>query len=158
MVGLDAAGKTTILYKLKIGDVETTIPTIGFCVDTAQYKNVTFISWDIGNEPRWSWKDYFDNVDAIIYVVDSIDHDRFEKTAQELENFLKFDALKDAKLLILANKQDLSNPISLQEMRKKFKLDEISNRQWNIQSTCAISGEGLSEGLDWLSTVITSKK
>ena len=52
MVGLDAAGKTTILYKLKLGDVVSTIPTIGFNVETVQYKNTTFTMWDIGGQDK----------------------------------------------------------------------------------------------------------
>ena len=53
MVGLDAAGKTTILYKLKLGDVVTTIPTIGFNVETVEYKNIEFTVWDIGGQLSW---------------------------------------------------------------------------------------------------------
>ena len=52
MVGLDAAGKTTILYKLKLGEVVTTIPTIGFNVETVEYKNISFTVWDVGGQDK----------------------------------------------------------------------------------------------------------
>ena len=53
MVGLDAAGKTTILYKLKLGEVVNTIPTIGFNVETVEYKNISFNVWDVGGQVRF---------------------------------------------------------------------------------------------------------
>lgn len=63
MVGLDAAGKTTILYKLKLGEIVTTIPTIGFNVETVEYKNICFTVWDVGGQDkiRPLWRHYFQN-------------------------------------------------------------------------------------------------
>ena len=52
-VGLDAAGKTTILYKLKLGEIVTTIPTIGFNVETVEYKNISFTVWDVGGQVKF---------------------------------------------------------------------------------------------------------
>ena len=80
MVGLDAAGKTTILYKLKLGEVVTTIPTIGFNVETVEYKNISFTVWDVGGQQsiRQLWKHYYANTDAIIYVIDSNDNKRIK--------------------------------------------------------------------------------
>ena len=79
MVGLDAAGKTTILYKLKLGDVVTTIPTIGFNVETVEYKNIKFTVWDVGGQDRIRplWRHYFQNTQGLIFVVDS--NDRYAK-------------------------------------------------------------------------------
>lgn len=73
MVGLDGAGKTTILYKLKIGEVISTIPTIGFNVETVEYKNICFTVWDIGGQKkiRNLWNHYYPNTSAVIFVVDS---------------------------------------------------------------------------------------
>lgn len=78
MVGLDAAGKTTILYKLKLGEVVTTIPTIGFNVETVDYKNISFTVWDVGGQDkiRPLWRHYYQNTQGIIFVVDSNDRDR----------------------------------------------------------------------------------
>ncbi|KAG7170430.1 ADP-ribosylation factor 1-like 2, partial [Homarus americanus] len=87
MVGLDGAGKTTVLYKLKLGEVVTTIPTIGFNVETVEYKNVSFTVWDVGGQERIRplWRHYFQNTSAIIYVVDSNDPDRLAESREELE-------------------------------------------------------------------------
>merc|ERR1739842_98870 len=78
MVGLDAAGKTTILYKLKLGEVITTIPTIGFNVETVEYKNIEFTVWDIGGQHliRPLWRHYYQGTEAVIFVVDSNDRER----------------------------------------------------------------------------------
>merc|ERR1712137_1443894 len=78
MVGLDAAGKTTILYKLKLGEVVTTIPTIGFNVGTVEYKNINFTVWDVGGQDkiRPLWRHYFQNTQGLIFVVDSNDRER----------------------------------------------------------------------------------
>lgn len=75
MLGLDGAGKTTILFKLKIGEVVSSIPTIGFNVETVEYKNIKFTVWDVGGQDsiRAMWKHYYQNADALIYVVDSSD-------------------------------------------------------------------------------------
>ena len=73
MLGLDAAGKTTILYKLHIGEVLSTVPTLGFNVEKVQYKNVVFTVWDVGGQEKLRplWRHYFNNTDALIFVVDS---------------------------------------------------------------------------------------
>ena len=78
MVGLDNAGKTTILYKLKIGEVVTTIPTIGFNVENVEYKNLKFTVWDVGGQQsiRQLWKHYYSNTDGIIFVIDANDTKR----------------------------------------------------------------------------------
>jgi len=81
MVGLDAAGKTTILYKLKLGEIVTTIPTIGFNVETVEYKNISFTVWDVGGQDkiRPLWRHYFQNTDGLIFVVDSNDRERIAR-------------------------------------------------------------------------------
>ncbi|KAL3644429.1 hypothetical protein CASFOL_011732 [Castilleja foliolosa] len=104
MVGLDAAGKTTILYKLKLGEIVTTIPTIGFNVETVEYKNISFTVWDVGGQDK-----------------------------------------------------DLPNAMNAAEITDKLGLHSLRQRHWYIQSTCATSGEGLYEGLDWLSNNIANK-
>ncbi|XP_050518065.1 ADP-ribosylation factor 4-like [Diabrotica virgifera virgifera] len=153
-VGLDAAGKTTILYKLKLGDeIVTTIPTIGFNVETVEYKNISFTVWDVGGQTRIRklWKHYFANTDGLIFVVDSNDRDRIAEAEEELHNILGEDEFRDCILLIFANKQDLPNLMSTAELTDKLKLHTLKNRRWYIQATCATQGNGLYEGLDWLS-------
>ena len=106
MLGLDAAGKTTILYKMKLNEVVNTIPTIGFNVETFQYKNIEFNAWDIGGQTklRHMWSYYFDNVDALVYVVDSSDLERIDENCETLQGLLQDETLKDASVLVFANK------------------------------------------------------
>merc|ERR1712193_601838 len=98
MVGLDAAGKTTILYKLKLGEVVTTIPTIGFNVETVEYKNIRFTVWDVGGQDkiRPLWRYYYQGTQGLIFVVDSNDRDRVEDAREELKKMLEEDAMRDA--------------------------------------------------------------
>merc|ERR1711861_103129 len=156
MVGLDAAGKTTILYKLKLGEVVTTIPTIGFNVETVEYKNISFTVWDVGGQDkiRPLWRHYFQNTQGLIFVVDSNDRERVSEAREELGRMLAEDELRDAVLLVFANKQDLPNSMRAPEITDKLGLHSLRNRTWYIQATCATSGDGLYEGLDWLSASI----
>jgi len=159
MVGLDAAGKTTILYKLKLGEIVTTIPTIGFNVETVEYKNINFTVWDVGGQDkiRPLWRHYFQNTQGLIFVVDSNDRERISEAAEELNKMLNEDELREAVLLVFANKQDLPNAMSVAEITDKLGLHNLRSRKWYIQSTCATSGDGLYEGLDWLSNALSGK-
>lgn len=158
MVGLDAAGKTTILYKMKLGEVVTTIPTIGFNVETVEYKSINFTVWDVGGQDkiRPLWRHYYQNTQGLIFVVDSNDRDRICEARDELTKMLAEDEMKDAILLVYANKQDLPNAMMAAEVTEKLGLNNLRNRQWYIQSTCATTGDGIYEGLDWLSKAITN--
>ncbi|XP_039287744.1 ADP-ribosylation factor 4-like [Nilaparvata lugens] len=114
MVGLDSVGKTTILYKLKLGEIVTTIPTIGFNVETVEYKNICFTVWDVGgqNKIRPLWRHYFQNTQGLIFVVDSSDRERIDEAAEELQYMMQEYELRDAVLLIFANKQDVPNAMT----------------------------------------------
>jgi ADP-ribosylation factor protein 1 len=160
MVGLDAAGKTTILYKLKLGEVVTTIPTIGFNVETVEYRNISFIVWDVGGQDiiRPLWRHYYQNTQGLIFVVDSNDRDRIEDAREELAKMLNEDEMREAKLLVFANKQDLPNAMTAAEVTEKLGLNNMRNRQCVIQSACATTGDGLYEGLDWLSRILSGRK
>ena len=160
MVGLDAAGKTTILYKLKLGEVVTTIPTIGFNVETVEYKKISFTVWDVGGQDkiRPLWRHYYQNTHGLIFVVDSNDRDRIEDAKEELQRMLNEEELRDAVVLVFANKQDLPNAMTVAEITDKLGLQSMRHRQWFVQSTCATSGDGLYEGLDWLSRTLNNRK
>ncbi|KAH7577346.1 hypothetical protein JRO89_XS01G0238700 [Xanthoceras sorbifolium] len=132
MVGLDAAGKTTILYKLKLGEIVTTIPTIGFNVETVEYKNISFTVWDVGGQDkiRPLWRHYFQNTQGLIFVVDSNDRDRVVEARDELHRMLNEDELRDAVLLVFANKQDLPNAMNAAEITDKLGLHSLRQRHW----------------------------
>ncbi|CAI0445742.1 unnamed protein product [Linum tenue] len=141
MVGLDASGKTTILYKLKLGETVTTTPTIGFNVETVEYKNVSFSVWDVG----------------LVFVVDSNDRERISEARNELHRILTDNELRDSALLVFANKQDFPDAMNTSEVAHKLGLHSLGHRQWFVQCSSATSGEGLYEGLNWLSTIIVGK-
>ena len=233
ILGLDNAGKTTILYHIKTPEAEEpvrTIPTIGFNVETLSYvshlcprahrsslrwcgarahatqqhgamilvvhvlvpslthpnhalppfshsiwrqrlklhthtttpltthsyKNIKFQVWDLGGQTsiRPYWRCYFPNTDAIIFVVDCADPDRMNVAREELQMMLGEDELANAILLIFANKQDVEGAMPVAEVTKALGLTTLKRRQWSIVPTVALSGDGLFEGFDWLSTCI----
>eukprot|EP00930_Biecheleria_cincta_P015809 TRINITY_DN1305_c0_g1_i1.p1 TRINITY_DN1305_c0_g1~~TRINITY_DN1305_c0_g1_i1.p1 ORF type:complete len:203 (-),score=38.53 TRINITY_DN1305_c0_g1_i1:192-740(-) len=158
LVGLDAAGKTTLLYKLSLGEVVTTIPTIGFNVETVEYRNIRFTVWDIGGQDkiRKLWRHYYySGTHGVIFVIDSTDHDRIQDARDELWNLLNDEDLRDADLLVLANKQDLPNAMTTSKVAESLGLLNVRNRQWHIQLTSAVSGAGIYEGLEWLSMTLS---
>merc|ERR1712217_313367 len=157
----DAAGKTTMLYKLRMGEVVTTVPTIGFNVETVEYKNISMTCWDVGGRSpiRPLYRHYLSQgVAGIIFVVDSNDRDRIEDAAEEMRRFLSIDETGDVPLLVIANKQDLPGAMRAAEVSDKMKLHGIRDRKWYIQPATAQKGEGLYEGLDWLASTIKEKQ
>eukprot|EP00475_Leptophrys_vorax_P041514 TRINITY_DN78276_c0_g1_i1.p1 TRINITY_DN78276_c0_g1~~TRINITY_DN78276_c0_g1_i1.p1 ORF type:complete len:201 (-),score=39.06 TRINITY_DN78276_c0_g1_i1:19-621(-) len=173
MVGLDSAGKSTILYQLKIGHVVQTVPTIGFNVETVNYKNINFTVWDIGGQAkiRFIWKRYYDNASAVIFVVDSADQARIgdhasislndlqrtdeEKSrsftaCEELHIMMQEPALHKVPVLILANKQDQPDAVNADDLANLLGMTQVTDRKWHVHPTSAISGDGVHEALDWL--------
>ena len=156
MLGLDAAGKTTILYKLHIGEVLSTVPTLGFNVEKVQYKNVVFTVWDVGGQEKLRplWRHYFNNTDALIFVVDSLDRDRVDRAAEEFHAIINDFHMRNSAILVFANKQDMKNALSAAEVAEALGMHELRGRKWHVQSAVATQGLGLYEGLDWLSSTL----
>ena len=159
MVGLDGAGKTSILYQLKMAELVRTIPTIGFNVEQLDYKGLKFTIWDVGGQDkiRILWKHYYQNTDGLIFVVDCNDEERFEKANEVLKLMLTSEELKNACLLVLANKQDINGAISPVELTKILDMGNLKNRKWLVQGSSAVSGQGLKEGFDWLAKILLKK-
>lgn len=103
------------------------------------------------------WRHYLHNTDAIVFFVDSSDRERMSEARDDLERFLKEDLLRDAPLLVMANKQDLRNVMTVDDITLSLSLSGLS-RQWHVQATCATSGAGLLEGLDWLCGAIQRRR
>ncbi|KAH7830447.1 Arf1g [Monocercomonoides exilis] len=169
MIGLDAAGKTSILYKLKLNENVHTIPTIGFNMEEVHFKRLSLQIWDIGGqkELRRLWHYYFDGLDALIFVIDSTDIPRIACTTMECEDcvkeelhyLLQCEELRNVALLIYANKQDQSGAVSPKFIREKLELDRVCvGRSWYIQPCCALTGDGLLHGLEWLAKEIEHKR
>ncbi|CAG8646675.1 16636_t:CDS:2 [Funneliformis mosseae] len=124
---------------------------IGFNVETVTYKNIKFQVWDLGGQTsiRPYWRCYYANTDAVIYVVDSVDRDRMGTSKEELHAMLDEEELRDAALLVFANKQDMGGAMTAAEVSDALGLGTLKNRQWSIYKTSAVKGYGLTEGLDW---------
>ncbi|KAF8375151.1 arf-6 [Pristionchus pacificus] len=154
MLGLDAAGKTTILYKLKLDQSVTTIPTVGFNVETVTYKNIKFNVWDVGGQDkiRPLWRHYYTGTQALIFVIDCADRERVDEARQELHRIINDREMTEAVILIFANKQDLADSMSLPEVQEALQMNKIRDRAWYVQPAVASTGQGLHEGLTWLST------
>eukprot|EP01080_Neovahlkampfia_damariscottae_P010498 gene10498-3019_t len=149
-MGLDAAGKTTILYKMKLGEVVTTIPTIGINVETINLGRSQITMWDFGGREkiRSLFKFYYENTQAVIVVIDSADPDRFDEIKEVLEE-LNNEELSDAVVLYFANKQELLESVIPTEIINRLELQK-TKQNWSIQPCPAITGDGLKEGFNWI--------
>jgi len=160
ILGLANAGKTTILYQLHLGKVVQEKPTIGSNVEEVKNKNVKFQVWDLGGQEslRAAWSTYFQGTNGVIFVVDSTDRKNDVISKMELINVLNHDELKNSVFLIMANKQDIEGAMNAAELTEKLNLNEIKNHEWRIQACSAIKGEGLKEGLDWITDKLVEQK
>ncbi|XP_005384586.1 PREDICTED: ADP-ribosylation factor-like protein 2 isoform X2 [Chinchilla lanigera] len=132
MLGLDNAGKTTILKKFNGEDVDTISPTLGFNIKTLEHRGFKLNVWDVGGQKslRSYWRNYFESTDGLIWVVDSADRQRLQDCARELQSLLVEEALE---------------------------LDSIRSHHWCIQGCSAVTGENLLLGIDWLLDDISSR-
>ncbi|KAK3085938.1 hypothetical protein FSP39_011034 [Pinctada imbricata] len=151
-LGLDAAGKTTALYQLKLGETVTTIPTIGFNVETLEYDNVHITVWDVStrDKARPLIRHYYQNTQALVFIVDSTDKDRLDEFKMEIMRSINEDELRNCPFVIMANKQDLSGALSVEELTERLELDKLPDKTWAIFPTCATTGDGLTEVMEWL--------
>lgn len=151
LLGLDSAGKSTLLYKLKLAEDIVTIPTVGFNVETLEWeKRLSLTVWDVGGQTRMRsvWGDYCEHTDGLVYVVDSTDKQRLEDSRREFEHILKNEHMKNVPVVLLANKQDVPGALTAEDITRMFKVKKLCcNRNWYVQPCCAITGEGLTEGL-----------
>lgn len=158
LLGLDGAGKTTLLYKLKLNEFMSTVPTIGFNVEKVYYKNINMTVWDIGGQEhiRRLWNHYYDNSDAVIFIIDSADEERIDLAKEELKAVMSSPELENAQLLVYANKMDIAR-MSVAEIASKLELSKYKN-SWQIQGCSAVTGDGLYEGMEWLSKELKKAK
>ncbi|KAI9690431.1 MAG: hypothetical protein M1822_009394 [Bathelium mastoideum] len=148
MLGLDNAGKTTIVKNMMNEDIYEVSPTLGFIIKTIDHQG----EGDVGGQKtlRTYWKNYFEKTDTLIWVVDSTDRDRLGDCSSELKGLLLEERLMGASLLIFKNKSDVPGALNVDEVRAGLELDQIKTHRWNIVVCSALTGEGLVEGLDWV--------
>lgn len=166
ILGLDCAGKTTVLYRLRFNEFVNTVPTKGFNTEKVRVtlgcsRTVTFHFWDVGGQEKLRplWKSYTRCTDGIIFVVDSVDAERMEEAKTELHKIVRLSENQGVPVLVVANKQDLRNSLALDEMEKLLALSELGSASpWHLQPACAIIGDGLTEGLERLHDMILKRK
>ena len=157
MVGLDAAGKTTILKKLKLNETVSTIPTIGFNVETVSpCKGVTFTVWDVGGQEKLRplWRHFFQNTQGLIFVVDSSDLERISEARQELSNVLENPEMEGVPVVVIGNKQDISRALKTHDIAQKLSLLQQKANPWHLQEASAKNGEGIYEAMHKLSDMV----
>eukprot|EP01040_Poterioochromonas_malhamensis_P008208 gene8208-8878_t len=161
ILGLDNAGKTTIMKRVLGEDHKEISPTVGFNIKTLEFNDYLLNMWDVGGQKsiRSYWRNYFEQTDGIIWVIDSVDRFRLEECKNQLRDILKQEKLAGSSLLIFANKQDLSGALTLEQISTFLDLsnEDISGRHWTIISCSAMSGEGLIEGFEWIVDDISSR-
>ncbi|CAM1318975.1 ARL2 (predicted) [Pycnogonum litorale] len=152
MLGLDNAGKTTILKKFNGDDIHTISPTLGFNIETLEHRGFKLNMWDVGGQKslRSYWRNYFESTDGVIWVVDSADRRRLQDCKNELHELLKEERLAGATLLVFANKQDLPGALPAVDIKEVLDLDNIRTHHWKILKCSAMTGENLLDGIDWI--------
>ncbi|KAL1521138.1 hypothetical protein AB1Y20_022692 [Prymnesium parvum] len=152
MLGLDNSGKTTALKKLAGEDVSHITPTQGFNIKSVQQDGFKLNVWDIGGQKhiRPYWKNYYQNTDAIVYMIDSADKRRTDEAADELTSLLEEPDLAGIPVLVYANKQDLLNAMSAADVMEALDLKGEKSRWVHVEGCSAKTGEGLEAGLSKL--------
>ncbi|CAG8983777.1 hypothetical protein HYALB_00010417 [Hymenoscyphus albidus] len=152
MLGLDNAGKTTIVKRIMGEDVNSVSPTLGFIIKTIDYEGYKLNIWDVGGQKtlRSYWRNYFEKTDALIWVVDATDRLRIDDCREELHNLLQEERLSGASLLVFANKTDVNGCMNEVEIQQGLQLNAIRTHKWHIIRCSAITGENLQGGLAWV--------
>uniref|UniRef100_A0A8V5GLZ1 ADP-ribosylation factor-like protein 2 n=2 Tax=Melopsittacus undulatus TaxID=13146 RepID=A0A8V5GLZ1_MELUD len=159
VLGLDNAGKTTLLKRFNGEDVTGTAPTLGFNIKTLEHRGFKLNVWDVGGQSslRSYWRNYFESTDGLVWVVDSGDRERLQLCGKELRGLLREERLAGATLLVFANKQDLPGALPASAIREALELDSIRSHHWCIQGCSAFTGHNLLPGIDWLLDDIASR-
>lgn len=162
ILGLDNAGKTTFLEQTKTkfnknfkainpGKITT---TVGLNIGKIDLEGIRLNFWDLGGQEELQslWDKYYAESHAIIYVVDSSDTERIEESKQAFDQMMSNSSIGNIPLLLLANKQDLENCMSVSSVKNAFKENnhKIGRRDVKALGTSALRGDGLDEGIKWL--------
>lgn len=159
VLGLDNAGKTTIIKKFNGEDVGEVAPTLGFQINTLYFQGYKLVLWDVGGQAsiRTYWRNFFEKTDGLIWVVDSSDVQRLEICRRELHELLRQEKLQGAALLVYYNKSDIEGSLSLKEISQFLQLESLQNRDWAILPSSGITGSGLEQGIVWLVSQISQR-
>ncbi|CBI33044.3 unnamed protein product, partial [Vitis vinifera] len=167
ILGINKAGKTTLLEKLKAlySNLEglppdRILPTVGLNIGRVELSNTKLVFWDLGGQPglRSIWEKYYEEAHAVVYVIDASCPSRFEDSKSALEKILRHEDLQGAPLLILANKQDLGDAASSEEIARYLDLKKLDERVYMVEAVSAYDGMGIKESVDWLVEVMERSK
>ncbi|KAG0338981.1 hypothetical protein BG000_003060 [Podila horticola] len=159
MVGLEGAGKSSLLVKSEVGQVITSTLVPGFIFERANYKNVTFYSWDLTPETiQMHYKIDLSHVQCLIFVIDSTDRDAIRMSSEYLDTMMRSPALRKAHVLVFANKQDLSGAQSTDNIAESLMLKDDNDRRCHIQGSSSLSGDGILDGLRWIFLTMKEKE
>ncbi|XP_047162696.1 ADP-ribosylation factor-related protein 1 [Vigna umbellata] len=167
ILGIDKAGKTTLLEKMKsiYSNIEgippdRIIPTVGLNIGRIEVTNSKLVFWDLGGQPglRSIWEKYYEEAHAVIFVIDAASPSRFEDAKSALEKVLRHEDLQGAPLLILANKQDLPEAVSAEELARYLDLKKLDERVYMFEAVSAYDGIGIRESAEWLVEVMERSK
>ncbi|KAI6696293.1 hypothetical protein NL676_016412 [Syzygium grande] len=167
ILGIDKAGKTTFLEKLKSIYLNTEslppdriVPTVGLNIGRIEVSNTKLMFWDLGGQPglRSIWEKYYEEAHALVFVIDAASPSRFEESKSSLEKVLRNEDLQGAPLLILANKQDLAEAVSADELARYLDLKKLDKRVYMFEAVSAYDGLGIKESVEWLVEVMERSK
>lgn len=159
MLGLNNAGKTTVLKRINGEDISQIAPTLGFNIKSLIHRGYTLNIWDIGGQKtlRPYWQNYFERTDVLLWVVDAVDERRMGDCRHELHDLLQEERLMGASLLVFANKSDVEGAMSVEDIQQALQLDLIKSHAWKIQSCSAKTGENLLQGFDWVTKEVSNR-
>ncbi|CAH9103442.1 unnamed protein product [Cuscuta epithymum] len=167
ILGIDKAGKTTLLENLKSQFLniealppDRIVPTVGLNIGRVEVSNSKLVFWDLGGQPglRSIWEKYYEEAHAVLFVVDAACPSRFEDAKSALEKVLRHEELQGAPLLILANKQDLAKAVSVEELDRYLDLKKLDERVYTYQAVSAYEGTGIKESVNWLVNAMERSK
>ncbi len=162
LLGLERAGKTSLVKKLLKQDNIFTRPTYGVNIETYNYRDLSFTCFDLGGHAPFRlslWKKFIERADGILYLVDSADHSRFEESKQTFWHYINF-AKPNSPVLFLANKADLREAKELSEIQEFFELDKFLRnlRPFDIRKISAKTGQGVYEAWDWIVDILSGEQ
>ena len=158
-LGLDNAGKSSVIKAFMGESIDDLSPTLGFEIKTVENQGYRLSCWDVGGQStiRAYWRNYFESTDGVVWVVDSTDRERISLCKDELDSILQQERLANASLLVFANKQDIGGSMKSEELREALDLDRIQRRHWSIVPCSAATNTGVEEGISWLVNDIASR-